>query len=179
METENITDGKVVTLTYVLTADGEEVARTEDGDPLEYLHGAEDILPGLETALEGKTVGEKFTVTLAPEDAYGDYDEDDIEEVDKTDIPNVEELELGMMVEVEDEDGYQYMAYVAEIGDDVVVLDFNHPLAGKTLTYDGQIMAVRSATEEELDHGHAHGAWNGYDYEDEDEEGVEGTDREE
>ena len=64
METEKITDGKVVTLSYVLTADGEEVARTEDGDPLEYLHGAEDILPGLESALEGKTVGDKFAVTL-------------------------------------------------------------------------------------------------------------------
>mgnify|MGYP001216164047 CR=1 FL=1 len=170
MEMEKITDGKVVTLSYVLTADGEEVARTEDGDPLEYLHGAEDILPGLETALEGKAVGDKFTVTLAPDDAYGDYDEDDIEEVDKSDIPNVDELELGMMVEVEDEDGYSYMAYVAEIGDDVVTLDFNHPLAGKTLTYEGQIISVRAATEEELDHGHVHGAWNGYEFEEDDEE---------
>lgn len=172
MEMQKVTDGMVVSLRYVLVADGEEVARVDNDDPMEYLHGAEDILPGLEGALEGKTVGDTFRVTLSPTDAYGDYDEDEIEEIDRDAIPNASELELGMMVEVEDEEGYSYMAYVSEINDKVVVLDFNHPLAGKTLTYEGEIISVRPATEEELEHGHVHseGEWNGYEYEDEEDE---------
>ncbi len=168
-----ITDGQVVSLNYVLTVEGEILAQTEAGDPMEYLHGAQEILPGLETALEGKQVGDKFSVTLAPEDAYGEYDEEDVEEIDRADIPNVEELEIGMVVEVEDEDGYAYMAQVQEIGAKVVVLDFNPPLAGKTLTYDVEVIAMREATEEELEHGHAHGEdWDEEDeaeYEDEEE----------
>lgn len=172
MEMQKVTDGMVVSLRYVLVADGEEVARVDNDDPMEYLHGAEDILPGLENALAGKSVGDTFRVTLPPTDAYGDYDEDEIEEIDRDAIPNAEELELGMMVEVEDEEGFSYMAYVAEISDAVVVLDFNHPLAGKTLTYEGEIIGVRPATEEELEHGHVHGEgeWNGYEYEDEEDE---------
>lgn len=161
-----ITDGLVVSLNYVLTVDGEILAETEDGDPMEYLHGAQEILPGLEVALTGKQVGDKFSVTLAPEDAYGEYDEEDVEEIDRADIPNVDELEVGMVVEVEDEDGYAYMAQVQEIGPKVVVLDFNPPLAGKTLTYDVEVVAVREATAEELEHGHAHG--EDFDEEDED-----------
>src|SRR5436305_14814361 len=114
-----ITDGLVVSLNYVLTVDGETLAQTDADDPMEYLHGAEEILPGLEAALEGKQVGDKFSVTLQPEDAYGDYDEEDVEEIDRADIPNVDELEIGMVVEVEDEDGYAYMAEVTELGDKV------------------------------------------------------------
>lgn len=171
-----IVDGKVVSLDYTLTVDGEEIARTEPGDPMEYLHGVGEILPGLEEALAGKTVGDSFTITLAPEDAYGDYDDEDIEEVDLNDVPNAEELEIGMVVEVEDEDGYSYTAQVAEITDGTVILDFNPPLAGKTLTYAVKVLEIRDATAEELEHGHAHGEfddeedgdWDGY--EDEDEE---------
>jgi FKBP-type peptidyl-prolyl cis-trans isomerase SlyD len=161
-----ITDGVVVSLDYVLTVDGETLAKTEPGDPMEYLHGAEEILPGLETALDGKQVGDKFSVTLQPEDAYGDYDDEEREEIDRADIPNIDELEVGMEVEVEDEDGYAYRAMVLEIGPKIVVLDFNPPLAGKILTYDVEVVGIREATEEELEHGHAHG--NGFDEEDED-----------
>src|SRR5690606_16527032 len=79
MSSEKITDGMVVSLAYVLTVDGVEVSRTDADDPLEYLHGAENIIPGLEAALTGKQVGDKINVTLAPEDAYGDYDQDEVE----------------------------------------------------------------------------------------------------
>src|SRR5664279_5576428 len=173
-EMQKITDGLVVSLKYVLTVDGELLAQTDDGDPMQYLHGAEEILPGLEAALEGKQVGDKFSVTLQPEDAYGDYDEEDVEEIDRADIPNVTELEIGMVVEVEDEDGYAYMAEVTELGEKVVVLDFNPPLAGKTLTYDVEVVGVRDATPEELEHGHSHGddddeEDDDYEYEDADE----------
>ncbi|MCK6578295.1 MAG: peptidylprolyl isomerase [Anaerolineae bacterium] len=167
-----IADGKVVSIEYVLTVDGEEIARTDADDLMEYLHGVGEILPGLETALTGKKIGDSFSITLPPEDAYGDYDEEDIEEIDKSDIPNVAELEVGMIVEVEDEDGYSYTAEVQEIRKDVVVLDFNPPLAGKTLTYDVVVRGVRDATEEEIEHGHAHSDWD----EDEDWDGYEDED---
>jgi FKBP-type peptidyl-prolyl cis-trans isomerase SlyD len=170
---QKITDGMVVNLNYVLTVDGSVVAQTEGDDPMEYLHGADEILPGLEAALEGKQVGDKFSITLAPQDAYGEYDDEDVEEIDRADIPNADELEIGMVVEVEDEDGYDYMAQVSEIGDKVVTLDFNPPLAGKTLTYDVEILSIREATEEEIAHGHVHDDdWDededeDYEYEDE------------
>ena len=171
---EKITDGMVVSLNYVLTVDGEQLAKTEAGDPMEYLHGAEEILPGLEAALTDKQVGDKFSVTLTPEEGYGDYEEEDVEEIDRADIPNADELEVGMGVEVEDEDGYAYRAMVLEIGPKIVTLDFNPPLAGKTLTYDVEVVGVREATAEELEHGHAHGeGWEedeDYEYEDADEQ---------
>lgn len=167
---QTIQDDLVVSLRYALTVDGEVVTET-GGEPMEYLHGAEEILPGLEVALTGRKVGDKFSVTLQPEDAYGEYDEDEIEEIDREDIPNIDELEVGMDVEVEDEDGYAYPAQVLEITDKVVVLDFNDRLAGKTLTYDVEVVGIREATPEELEHGHSHGEdWEDeedYEYEDE------------
>ncbi len=163
--TDRITDGMVVSLAYVLTVDGEEVERTETDSPLEYLHGADNIIPGLEAALNGKQAGDQVNVTLPPEEAYGEYDEEEIEEVDRSDMADAGPLELGMLVEVEDEDGFVYMATIAEVTADTVTLDFNPPLAGKTLTYDVQVVAVRPANEDELDHGHPHSLNS--DYEDE------------
>jgi len=175
MNVERITDGMVVSLAYRLTVEGEVVAQTDDGEPLEYLHGAQNIVPGLEAALDGKVVGDKISVTLTPDEAYGAYDEEDYEEVDRADIPDADQLEVGMVLEVEDEDGYSYMAFVKELTADTVVLDFNPPLAGKTLTYDVEVMSMRAATEEELAHGHVHGDGHDYfeedgEYEEEDEE---------
>ncbi len=154
MSSEKITDGMVVSLAYVLTVDGQIVSRTDADDPLEYLHGSENIIPGLEAALAGKQVGDKLNVTLAPEDAYGDYDEDEVEEIDRDEMP--EPLEEGMVVEVEDEDGFVYVATVTKLDTDTVTLDFNPPLAGKTLTYDVEVTGLRAAAEDELEHGHPH-----------------------
>lgn len=171
-----ITDGKVVSLNYTLTVEGEVVVQTEPGDPMDYLHGYGEILPGLEKALTGKAIGDTLTLTLAPEDAYGPYDEEDFEEIDLDDIPDGANLQVGMVVEVEDEDGYSYTATVAEISDGVVTLDFNPPLAGKTLTYAVEVLAIRDATEEEIQHGHAHDdeddedEWDGYDEDEEDDD---------
>lgn len=169
MAVNTIADGVVVSLAYTLTVDGQVIAQTEDGEPMEYLHGAENIVPGLEAALAGKKMGDKFSVTLAPEDAYGEYDEDDIEEIDSAELP-AEDLEIGMPLEVEDEEGYLYLAFVREINPDTVVLDFNAPLAGKTLTYDVEVIGLREADEEELAHGHVHGYNDYYEYMDEDED---------
>lgn len=156
MAVDRIEEGVVVSLNYVLTVEGEEIARTEEGEPMEYLHGAENIVPGLEAALTGKTLGDRVSVTLSPADAYGDYDDENVEELDREDVPNADELEAGMIIEVEDEEGYTYLATVREISGDVVVLDYNPPLAGKTLTYDVEVVGLREADEEELAHGHPH-----------------------
>ncbi len=151
---QTITGDMVVSITYQLSVDGEVVNSADTNDPLEYLHGSGEIIPGLEAAIEGKTVGHKFSITLSPEDAYGEYDEENLEEIDKDSIPD--DLEIGAVVEVEDEEGV-YLAHVKEIHDDYVLLDFNPPLAGKTLTYNVEILSARMATPEELDHGHVHG----------------------
>jgi FKBP-type peptidyl-prolyl cis-trans isomerase SlyD len=156
MTMEIIQDGVVVSLSYVLTVDGEELARTGDGEVMDYLHGADNIVPGLEKALTGKKVGDRVHVTLPPEEAYGKYDEEEIEELDRADLPDADQLEKGMVIEVEDEEGYVYLAFVREVTAETIVLDYNAPLAGKTLTYDVEVMAVRPADEEELDHGHPH-----------------------
>ncbi|MDZ4768443.1 MAG: peptidylprolyl isomerase [Chloroflexota bacterium] len=176
-----ITDGKVVSLNYTLTVEGEVVAQTEPGDPMDYLHGVGEILPGLEEALTGKSIGDTLTITLAPEDAYGEYDDEDFEEIDLEDIPGGSDLEIGMVVEVEDDDGYSYTATVTEINDQIVVLDFNPPLAGKTLTYAVEVLAIRDATEVEVEHGHVHDGdedeseWDGYEEDDDDDDSVNGA----
>lgn len=156
MVVDTIRDGVVVSMAYTLTVDGDEVSRADANDPLEYLHGAENIVPGLEAALEGKRPGDKLRVTVPPEDAYGEYDEEDIDEFDLEEIPGAENLEPGMVVEVEDEDGYIYVGTVQEVTEDTVLVDFNPPLAGKTLTFDVEVLGVREANEDELEHGHPH-----------------------
>jgi FKBP-type peptidyl-prolyl cis-trans isomerase SlyD len=166
---DTIRDNKVVSLAYVLTVDGEEVDRADADDPLDYLHGADNIIPGLEAALAGKTVGDKFTITIPAADAYGEYDEEELDEVPLDEMPNIHELEQGALVEVEDEEGYVYLAYVREITSSAVVLDFNPPLAGKDVTYDVEVLAIRDADEEELEHGHPHSLIEFDEYEDEEE----------
>lgn len=168
--TDQIRDGMVVSLAYVLTVDGEEVGRSDHNEPLEYLHGAENIVPGLEAALTGKRVGDQFTVTIPPADAYGEYDEDDIDEFEVEDIPGAENLEPGMVVEMEDDDGYIEVGMVKSVEDGVVVVDFNPPLAGKTLTFDVKVLSMRQADAEELKHGHPHSLDDYYDDEDYDDE---------
>lgn len=153
-----IAENMVVSLAYTLTVDGEEISRATQEEPMEYLHGYQEIVPGLEVALAGKKVGDRFSITLAPSDAYGDYDEENFEEIERSDIEDSDDLEIGMVLEVEDEDGFTYMAHVAEISGNTVTLDFNPPLAGKTLVYAVEVLDVRLADEEEIEHGHAHGS---------------------
>ena len=169
MAVEKVTDGVIVSIVYRLTVDGEVVEDTPADDPLDYLHGAENIVPGLERVLAGKQVGDKVNVTLKPEDAYGEYDEDDVEEIDRNDVP--ESVELGMEILLEDEEGFMFEAVVKEVTEDTVILDFNHMLAGKTVTYDVEIVGLREADAEELAHGHPHSLGDDdEDYDDFDEE---------
>jgi FKBP-type peptidyl-prolyl cis-trans isomerase SlyD len=172
MAIEKIEDGVVVSLAYTLTVDGEEVDRADADDPLEYLHGAENIVPGLEDALTGKKAGDKLSVTLQPDQAYGQYDEDDIEVVERDEIPDADMLRTGMLIEAEDESGNVSLGVVREINDGTIVLDFNPPLAGKTLTYNVEVLGLREADSEELAHGHPHGLHSHFDeFDDDDDEG--------
>jgi FKBP-type peptidyl-prolyl cis-trans isomerase SlyD len=149
-EPQAVSDGMVVSI-------GEEVSRMTANEPLEYLHGYQEIVPGLEAALTGKQVGDKFSITLAAADGYGDYDSENFDEIPRDAVPFGDDVEIGTDLEVEDEEGNVYLATVAEIRESTLLLDFNHPLAGKTLEYDVEVTDIRYADEEELEHGHAHG----------------------
>jgi FKBP-type peptidyl-prolyl cis-trans isomerase SlyD len=164
---DTIADGLVVSVAYKLTVDGELIEEAGADDPLDYLHGAENIVPGLEQALTGKKVGDKFTVTLQPADAYGDYDEDDTDTLDREEMPD--DIEVGMELLLEDEFGNFFEVTILEITDDEVVIDFNSPLAGKEVTYDIEVLAIREADEEEVEHGHPHGYVDDDEFEDDDE----------
>ena len=156
MQTE-IVKNTVVTLNYtVKDPDGNMI---DDGaHPLVYLHGGYDgVFPELEKALHGKKVGERFEVKLQPEDAFGDYDEELVLLEDLELFP--ENIEVGMSFERVGEEGEDDMLYrVTEIAEGKVVVDGNHPLAGVALIFDGTVAEVRMASQEEIDHGHVHGA---------------------
>ncbi|HEX6850292.1 MAG TPA: peptidylprolyl isomerase [Candidatus Polarisedimenticolaceae bacterium] len=151
--------GNVVKLHYILTDDsGEVIENSRPGDdPIEYLHGFGGIIPGLERALEGTETGHRATVRIAPEDAYGKHDPAMIFEVGKDQLPDGMPLEVGIEVESRTPDGTISLV-VTEVRENGVVLDGNHPLAGKTLQFDVEIMGIRAATPEEIAHGHVHGA---------------------
>lgn len=168
--TDVIGNGKVVSLSYTLRLDnGEIVDYTEAGEPLEYLHGAENIVPGLEKALEGLKVGDTRDVDVSPEEGYGEYSSEEVEVVERSQFPADLPLEVGLALELYDDEGDSMEAYVREVGDQHVTLDFNHPLAGETLHFAVEVLAIRPATEEELDHGHPHGMYDeDEDFEDDD-----------
>lgn len=150
---DRIEDGVVVALAYRLHVEGEMVEEVRADDPLEYLHGAENIVPGLERALTGLQAGASFSITLQPEEAYGPYDPELVEAVVREEFEELGELTPGMEIEMIDDDGDVMEVVVREITETAVMLDFNPPLAGKVLDYDIQVVALRTATEDELEQG--------------------------
>ncbi|MCE9670072.1 peptidylprolyl isomerase [Myxococcus stipitatus] len=153
-----ITKDSVVTLDFKLhLGDGKVVDESEGSEPLVYLQGHEEIVPGLEKALEGKAKGDSLQVVITPEEGYGAYDPDGIEEVPRDSFPEDLTLEVGGELFASDDDGNEMEVTVREIREKTVMVDFNHPLAGKTLHFDVTVRDVRAATAEELEHGHAHG----------------------
>ncbi|MCD0160562.1 peptidylprolyl isomerase [Deinococcus sp. 6YEL10] len=150
----NITQDKVVELDYKLTVNGEIVDQSEPGEPLVYLHGHSNIIPGLESALEGKVTGDSLQVTVQPEEGYGPRDEDNIEDLSRDDFED--DIEVGETYYAQAEDGSVLPFTVMNVDGDTVQVDFNHPMAGMVLDFDVKVLAVRDATPEELEHGHAH-----------------------
>lgn len=147
----------VVSLAYKLTVDGEILDEAGKEDALQYLHGNQNIIPGLESALTGLTVGDSKTVSVKPEDGYGLSDSEEIEEISLEDFPEGIVPEIGMELEVKDEDGNDLYGRILAITEDTVTMDFNHPLAGKTLEFEVTVVGLRAATADELAHGHVHG----------------------
>lgn len=153
-----VADNMAVSFHYTLTNDGGEVLDSSIGDDaLVYLHGTGNIIPGLEEALLGKAVGDKFNVRVAAKDAYGEQNDEMIQVIPRAMFEGIDELEVGMMFHADVSSGSGEVTIVNIDGDDVTI-DGNHPLAGVDLTFDVEVVDVRPATEEELAHGHIHGA---------------------
>ncbi|AHK78129.1 peptidylprolyl isomerase [Ectothiorhodospira haloalkaliphila] len=152
-----IGSNKVVSIDYKLTDDeGRVIDHSSDRGPLAYLHGAGNIIPGLETALEGKKQGDELNVRVEPAQAYGERDEQMIQTLNRSQFQGVDELEVGMQFHAGNQNGGVQVVTVVAIDGDDVTIDANHPLAGTTLNFDVTVREVREASPEELEHGHAH-----------------------
>jgi FKBP-type peptidyl-prolyl cis-trans isomerase SlyD len=153
----SITQDSVVTIHYTLTDDdGKVIDSSSPGEPLAYLHGHGNLIPGLERELTGKSPGDKLNVKLAPADGYGEYDKQLVQRVPRRSLKGIPNLRAGMQLQAQTDQGPR-MVTVTNIVGDMVTVDGNHPLAGKNLTFDVEIAEVREATPEELSHGHVHG----------------------
>lgn len=154
-----VADQRVVTLAYTLRdAEGQVLDQADAREPFAYLHGRKSIIPGLERALDGANAGEKQQVTLEPADAYGERSEQLVQVVGRDRFDTQAPLEVGMEFQARNAEGAVHSVRITRLEGDEVTVDANHPLAGVTLHFDVEILAVREATEEELTHGHAHGA---------------------
>ncbi len=152
----NIAEQRVVSIHYeVKDEDGVVVDSSEGREPLVYLHGHKNIIPGLEKALEGLNVGESFDVTVSPEEAYGDYQDGLVQTVPKDAFQGVEKVEEGMVFTAQTQGG-PLQVTVTQVEEETVTVDGNHPLAGKALSFKGEVADVRDASAEELEHGHVH-----------------------
>ncbi|HUN25077.1 MAG TPA: peptidylprolyl isomerase [Steroidobacteraceae bacterium] len=147
----------VVTIHYTLKDDaGEVIDSSTSAEPLTYLHGHGNLIPGLERELQGKSPGDRLHVQIAPAEGYGEYDSKLVEQVPRRALRGVPSVTVGMQLRAQTEHGARTVT-VTRVTGDLVTLDGNHPLAGKSLTFDVEVTAVREATEEELSHGHVHG----------------------
>jgi len=158
-----ISANKVVSIDYTLTDDNGAVIDSSEGrGPLAYLQGHGNIIPGLESALEGKTTGDALQVSVAPAEGYGERDDSLTQEVPRQMFENADEIQVGMQFQTGSEQG-MHIVTVTAIDDENVTVDANHPLAGQTLNFDVKVVEVRDASEEELSHGHVHGP-DGHDH---------------
>jgi FKBP-type peptidyl-prolyl cis-trans isomerase SlyD len=153
-----IAANKAVSIDYTLTNDaGEVIDSSAGGAPLAYLHGAGNIIVGLEKALEGKQAGDELTVSVEPHDAYGEYSAELVATLGRDMFEGVEDMEVGMQFHASAPDGGMQIVTVRALEGDDVIVDGNHPLAGQRLTFAVKIVSVRDASAEELAHGHIHG----------------------
>lgn len=151
-----ISDGKAVHIDYTLKNDEGDVLDTSEGrEPLSYLQGSGNIIPGLENALEGTETGDTLSVVIPPEEGYGERNDELVLSVDPANFQDQSQVQLGARFQVQTESGV-YLATVMGITDEVVTLDLNHPLAGETLHFDVEVTDVQEASEEEIAHGHVH-----------------------
>lgn len=153
-----VTSNKIVSIHYTLrNGDGEVLDSSEGTEPLAYLHGAGNVVAGLEKALEGKVVGDTVLAVVAPEEGYGERVGPGPQPVPKSAFgPDDPSLQPGMAILAEDDDGNEMPLWIVAVESDHVIVDQNHPLAGETLHFDATVVEVREATDQELAHGHVH-----------------------
>ncbi|MDR2213040.1 MAG: peptidylprolyl isomerase [Pseudomonadales bacterium] len=152
-----ISPNSVVQFHFVLKdADGAVLESSQGSEPMVYLHGHGGLLPGLEKALDGKAAGAEFTVTLPPDDAFGERRDDSELRVPISYLHGARKWQPGMVAVLETDHGHQQVT-VVKVGHTMATVDTNHPMAGKTLCFEVQVVDVREASPEELAHGHAHG----------------------
>lgn len=158
MAVTTIAPDVVATIHYQLTLDdGSVVDNSFDGEPLAYLQGHGNIVPGLERQLEGKKAGDKLEAVVAPNEGYGDLDPDADHTIPRDQFPKDVDLQPGMSFHGEDEQGRTIPLFIKSLAGDEVVITTNHPLAGQRLNFKIEVIEVRAATQEELEHGHVHG----------------------
>ena len=152
-----IANGKIVSIDYTLTGStGQVIDSSAGGEPLTYLHGAGNIIPGLERALEGKSPGDAVNATVAPADGYGQKNPSLVQPVPRAQFPGVKDISVGQQFQAQTNHGPRVVTVVG-VTDETVTVDANHPLAGETLNFAVRVVEVRDPTDEERDHGHAHG----------------------
>ena len=153
-----IKHNSAVSFHYTLTDDdGQQLDSSAGREPLAYLHGAGNIVPGLENALEGKNVGDSMTVAVSAAEGYGESQPELIQEVPRESFQGVDDIQVGMQFEAQTGNGQSVPVTVTAVTEEFVTVDGNHPLAGKNLNFDVSITDVRDPTQEELDHVHIHG----------------------
>ncbi len=153
---ETVQDGQVVTMEYTLRVNDEMMGTSEGEDPIEFIQGAGNIIPGLESELYGMEVGESKDVTVAPQDGYGPVDENAYVDVAREEFPSNITLQAGVPLQVQDKNGNPVQAVIDQVSEESVRLDFNHPLAGKELSFSVMVAGLREATDKEMEHQHVH-----------------------
>lgn len=153
-----IAENKVVTLEFTVknAETGDLIESSQGSEPLVYLHGFNNLVPGLETELVGKTVGESYDVTVSPEEGYGVRDESLVQQVPREAFQGIENIDVGMAFTADGPQG-PVVVEVTAIEGDTITIDANHPLASIPLAFSGEIKDIRDASAEELEHGHVHG----------------------
>lgn len=153
---KKVSNNLVVSMVYELRVKNEKIDSSEESDPLQFIQGQGQIIPGLEAEIDGMMIGESKHVFVKAANGYGEFDPDQIVEMQKDEFPVDFTLEPDMEVTFEDEDGTEMTAFVEEVTLNTVTFNFNHPLAGEDLEFDIKIVGLREATSEEIDHGHVH-----------------------
>jgi len=162
MSNDKVTENMAVSMEYTLTVDGEVLDSSEEHGPIEFLLGYQNIITGLEKAVEGMAVGESKDVVVAAKDGYGESDPSEIKDVSKDEFPDEIPLKPGVDLEMKDDEGHLVHGTILEVGEESIKMDFNHPLAGKELHFAVKVVGLREATAEELSHGHIHSHGHGH-----------------
>ncbi len=159
-----LTKHKVATINYILKDKEDNILDESSDSSFTYLHGASNIIPGLENALEGSKAGDKVSVDVKPEDAYGERNLEMIQRLPRDMFPEEVDVKEGMQFHAQSSNGDTVIVTIDSIDGDEVVVDGNHPMAGKHLRFDVVVVDIREATEHEIEHGHVHGE-GGHDHE--------------